>query len=136
MSYLKSILHSFTQMDIDQLRHFLKDEYTYEETTKEIFLKEIESIFEAHRNSGDTELLLYSGVCAGKTCWNCGKNGFRFVGNNSKNYTDLIFEIEEDDIKDIFSCAQFESIEKIEGLGIKADFDINTKYQNFGGSPF
>lgn len=135
-NYLQSILHYFKTMDIDQLRHFLKDEYTYEETTKEIFLNEIESIFEAHRNSGDSELLVYPGTCAGKTCENCGKKGFRFVGNNSKNYTDLIFEIEGDDIKDIYSCAEFESVEKIEGLGMKADFDINLDNQNIGDIPF
>lgn len=112
-------------MDIDKLRHFLKDEYTYEETTKEIFLYEIESIFEAHRNSGDTELLLYPGVCDGKTCENCGKKGFRFVGNKSKNYMDLIFEIEEDDIKDIFSCGEFKSNTEIPELETKASIYIH-----------
>ncbi|MBN2894048.1 MAG: hypothetical protein JXL97_19415, partial [Bacteroidales bacterium] len=93
-NYLKSILHSFTQMKIHQLRYLLKDEYTYQETTKEIFLNEVESIFEAYRNSGDTELLLYPGVCNSKTCGNCGKMGYRFVGNFSKNHMDLIFEVE------------------------------------------
>jgi hypothetical protein len=112
-------------MDIDQLRYFLKDEYTYEETTKEIFLNEIESIFEAHRNSGDTELLLYPGVCNGKTCENCGKKGYRFVGNNSKNYMDLIFEIDGDDIIDIYSCGEFKSNSEIPDLGILASIYIN-----------
>ena len=79
LTNLQSILHSFISMDIDQLRYLLKDEYTYGETTKEIFLNEVEAVFEAHRNSGDTELLLYSGVCSGKTCENCGKKGYRFV---------------------------------------------------------
>ena len=111
--------------NITMLRHFLKDEYYYEETNKEIFLNEIEAIFEAHRNSGDTELLLYQGVCAGKTCSNCGKKGFRFVGNNSKNYTDLIFEIEGDDIKDIYSCMEFKSETEIPGLGTRAFIHIN-----------
>src|SRR5680860_1481225 len=124
-TYLQSILHYFTIMDIDRLRYFLKDEYTYEETTKEIFLNEIESIFEAHRNSGDTELLLYPGVCAGKTCENCGKKGFRYVGNKSKNYMDLIFEIEEDDIKDIFSCGEFKSNAEISGLKTRASIYIH-----------
>lgn len=124
MSYLQSILHSFTQMDITILRRYLKDEYTYEETTKEIFLNEIEAIFEAHRNSGDTELWLYPGICNGKTCPNCGKKGYRFMGNNSKNYTDLIFEVEGDDIKDIYSCEEFKPNTKITGLGMRASIDI------------
>ncbi len=124
-TYKQEILSYFFSMDIDQLRYFLKDEYTYSETTKEIFLNEIESVFEAHRNSGDTELLLYPGVCNGKTCENCGKQGYRFVGNNSKNYTDLIFEIEGDDITDIYSCGEFKSEPEISGLNTKASIFIN-----------
>ena len=66
--YLKSILGYFTSMDMDSLRLHLKDEYCYQDTTKEIFLTEVESIFEAHKNSGDTDLIPYEGKCAGKIC--------------------------------------------------------------------
>ena len=124
-SYIQSILHAFFLMDITILRRYLKNEYTYEEATKEIFLNEIEAIFEAHRNSGDTELLLYPGVCNGKTCENCGKKGYRFVGNHSNNYVDLIFETEGDDIKDIYSCGEFKSDKEIPGLGTRAFIYIN-----------
>jgi hypothetical protein len=119
-------------MKISQLRYLLKDEYTYQETTKEIFLNKIESIFEAHRNSGDTELLLYPGVCAGKTCDNCGKKGYRFVGNHSKNYTDFIFEVNENDITDIYSCAEFKSETEISGLETRASVFIHLdEYASF-----
>jgi hypothetical protein len=131
-TYLQSILQYFTQMNIDQLRCLLKEEYTYQETTKEIFLNEIESIFEALRNSGDTELLLYTGICAGKTCDNCGKKGYRFVGNHSKNYLDLIFEMNGDDITDIYCCAEFKSNTEISGLGnctsVYINFDDRVSY--------
>jgi len=113
-------------MDIAKLRLYLKDEYTYEDTTKEIFLNEIESIFEAHKNSGDTELIIYKGACAGsKICDNCGKKGYRFVGNHSKNYMDLLFIMESDDIKDIFDCSYFKTDVEIEGLETKADIYFN-----------
>ena len=121
MSYIQSILSYFNSMDIANLRLHLKDEYNYEDTTKEIFLNEIEKIFEAHKDSGDTELLIYKGACAGTTCTNCGLKGFRFVGNHSKNYMDLLFEIEGDDIKDILSCSYFKPEVEIEGLQTKAD---------------
>jgi hypothetical protein len=124
-TYLKSILSYFTSMDIANLRLHLKDEYNYEDTTKEIFLNEIEKIFDAHKNSGDTELIIYNGACAGKRCENCGKKGYRFVGNHSKNYMDLLFEIEGDDIKDIFSCSYFNTEVEIEGLQTKADIYFN-----------
>lgn len=124
-NYFQSILNFFTTMDIDKLRLYLKDEYTYEDTTKEIFLNEIEEIFETHNNSGDTELLIFKGACAGKKCPNCGLKGYRFVGNHSKNYMDLLFEIEGDDIKDIFECSYFKPDVEIEGLETKEHIYIN-----------
>lgn len=124
-SYLQSILSNFASMNIDNLRLFLKDEILYQDTTKEIFLNEIESIFEAHKNSEDTELIICKGKCAGKTCENCGKQGYRFVGNKSKNYFDLLFEMIGDDITDIYSCAQFNTFDEIDKLGTKAEVEIN-----------
>jgi hypothetical protein len=123
-------------MDIGRLRYFLKYEYTYEDTTQKIFLDEMERIFDSFRNTGDTELLLYNGACVGKTCENCGMNGYRFVGNISKNYLDLIFEIEGNDIKDIFECVQFETDVDIERLGIKADIDVDLDEKNINQIPF
>jgi hypothetical protein len=122
-------------MDIAKLRLQLKDEYTYDETTKEIFLKEIESVFEAQRNLGDTELIVYEGACIGKKCDNCGKRGYRFVGNHSRSYIDLLFEIEEDEIKDITACAKFKTVVRIADLGIKFDIDVDLDAQ-INGIPF
>ena len=124
-SYLQFILSNFASMNIDNLRLILNDKYLYQDTTKEIFLNEIESFFEAHKNSEDTELIIYKGKCAGKTCENCGKQGYRFVGNKSKNYFDLLFEMNGDDITDICSCPQFNANEEIDNLGEKGEIEIN-----------
>lgn len=124
-TYIQLILRFFSSMDIENLRLFLNDEYTYQDTTKEIFLNEIEVVFNAHKHFGDTELLIYKGKCAGETCENCGKKGFRFVGNKSKNFLDLIFETEGNEIKDIYSCSFFKSRVKIDDLGSKAYLYIN-----------
>ena len=124
-SYLQSILNCFASMDIDNLRLYLKDEYTYQDTTKEIFLKEVSTIFTSCQKLKDTELIIYKGKCGGRTCDNCGKPGYRFVGNVSKNYFDLLFETEGDDIKDIYHCEQFKIFERIEDLGTRANIEIN-----------
>jgi hypothetical protein len=124
-NYIQSILSYFSSLDIDNLRLYLKDEYSYQDTTKEIFLSRVNAIFEAHKDSGDTELIIYKGECGGKQCENCGKKGFRFVGNRSGNYMDLLFETEGDNIKDIYYCVQFKTDVEIENLGTKADIYIN-----------
>jgi hypothetical protein len=69
-TYKQRILSFFTSMDIDKLRIFLKDEYTYQNNTKDTFLNEIEDVFEAHKNSGDTELIIYKGACVKKQFYN------------------------------------------------------------------
>jgi len=45
-TYLLALLSCFSSMDINKLRIILKDKYSYQNTTKEIFLKEIEAIFQ------------------------------------------------------------------------------------------
>ena len=121
----ETILSYFTSIDIAKLRLYLKDDYTYQDTSKELFLNEIEAIFDAHKNSGDTELLIYKGACGSQICENCGKKGFRFVGNHSRNYTDLLFVTEGDDINDIYSCEQFKTDAETDDLGTRAYIYIN-----------
>lgn len=124
-SYLSRILNCFKSMDIGRLRQDLNENYNYQDTTQEIFLNEVEKIFEALNYSDDTELIIYPGKCDGKMCVNCGKKGYRFVGNQSKNYFDLLFETDGDDIKDIYHCEQFKIFDHIEGLGTRAEIEIN-----------
>lgn len=123
-SYIKTILQSISAMDIEILRHYLKKEYTYEEATKDVFLEKMEAIFEKHRGAGDAKLLYYPGACTSETCPNCGNRGYRFVGNQTRNYLDLLFETEGDNITDIYSCSQFSSDEELQNLGSKSIIDV------------
>jgi len=127
-----AILSFFASLNIDKLRFYLKEEYSYQNTTKEIFLIKIEKIFDDFKNSGDTELIRILGACASKSCPNCGMKGSRFVGNHSGNYLDLIFDETADNIKDIFYCSEFEPFTKTEGSGKKYsiyfDMDNDVKF--------
>jgi hypothetical protein len=120
-TYFQAILSYFASLDIASLRIHLKEEYSYQDSTKLIFLSKLEKVFNKFKSSGDTELLIYPGACAGKGCDNCDVKGYRFVGNNSKNYMDLLFEVAAGDIIDIIDCPHFETEVEILGLGTKAD---------------
>ena len=126
-TYLKTILIYFQTMDIEMLRLHLKDEYSYQNTTKEIFLDKLQGVFEDYKNSGETILLMRKGECISESsvCKNCGKSGYRFIGNNKGVYIDFIFEIEGDDIKDIYDCSTFETHKKTEHSGFQAYIYIN-----------
>lgn len=125
-NYSEIILQAISSMDMDRLQFYLNEEYSYQDAPKEVFLRELEKLFDEHKKLGDTELLIYEGKCAGRGCENCNKNGFRFIGNHSRNYLDLIFTVEGDDVKDIFECLRFKTTEYHEELQSKSSIDINT----------
>lgn len=124
-TYLQTLLNCFTEIDIEKLRFYLKEDYSYQDTTKEVFLTEIERIFNAHKNAGDTQLLIYKGQCGSNECNNCGKGGYRFIGNQSKNYLDLLFITEGDDVTDIFDCGTFKTDEDTGELNSSSFIYIN-----------
>ena len=122
--YIPTILSYFASLDIASLRMHLK-EYSYQDTTKFIFLSKLDQVFIKFKKAGDTELLIYPCACAGKACDNCGVKGYRFVGNHSKNYIDLLFVIISDDIRDIFYCSSFNPDVKLDGLQRKESIFID-----------
>jgi len=103
-SYHKLILTYFSKLDIDGLKLHLKDGYSYQDTTKEIFLEKIEEIFTSLKTAGDTELIICKGTCCSEECDNAGKTGYLMIGNQSRSHISLIFELDNDDIKDIYQC--------------------------------
>jgi len=121
-SYIQTILNAFVSMDIETLRLYLKDEYSYEDTTKEIFLNEIERLFKRRKNAGDTKLLIYEGTCNDD---NCIKRCYRFIGNRSRNYIDLIFITKKNDIINIFSCEKFKPDDPLKNLKYKYEIEIH-----------
>ncbi|MEJ7673741.1 MAG: hypothetical protein WKF59_13850 [Chitinophagaceae bacterium] len=102
----EAIIKSFSKMDIAMLELILDDSKTYQDATKEIFLQKLNDVFIEFKSSNDNSLIAFSGKCISDTC-NKGCKGYSFVGNNSKNHTDFIFEEMETDYKDIYHCSHF-----------------------------
>lgn len=122
--YLQSILSAIQHFDIDQLDFLLNDTYTYQDTTKDVFLAAFKKVFAQFNNDGDTALNYTAGACGSKSCGNCGKRGYRFVGNHSNSYINLIFEELEGDVKDIFECYSFNSLTEEDTLTYRISLDI------------
>lgn len=121
------IVKAFAEMNITALEIFLDDTKTYQDATKEVFLEKLEELFLAHKNIGDDYLIYYPGKCGAEhsRCDNCGKTGYRFVGNHSNNYFDFIFELAGQNISDIYDCSRFETTEIIKNLESKASLDFD-----------
>ena len=135
-SYLQTILNSFTTLDIKSLESHLKRNFTYEDTTADIFLREIGKIFNNAKQSGDTRLIIYEGKCGGTNCPSCGKKGYRFIGDRSLNYLDLIFDGEGDDITDIYTCQHFIAQDATISINYQHEFEIaQDEYVTFNNTP-
>ncbi len=94
------------------LEILLDESKTYQDARKEIFLEKVNDAFSKLKENDDTFLLSYKGVCNSEACPNKGCRGYSFVGNNSKNHIDLIFDELDDDINDIYHCNGFETNDK------------------------
>jgi hypothetical protein len=131
-SNLNLILSGFASMNIEVLDANLKDEYSYQDTTKDVFLNELEKLFNEYKSQGDTSFTIYKGKCSGEGCTGCGKNGFRFVGNVSRNYFSILFIADDAGIvTDIYECHEFvadlmvENLESSNWIYIYVDDRIN-----------
>lgn len=102
------IIESFQKMDSAMLEILLDDNKTYQDAAKDMFLEKLNKAFSEFKEKGDTFLFSYKGFCNSNECNNKGCSGYSFVGNNSKNYIDFIFQETENEINDIFHCNGFE----------------------------
>lgn len=104
----KIILKYFCEMNIDMLELALDDDTTYQEVTKELFLKKLSRLFDLFKDANDTSLLPFKGTCTADIC-NKGCTGFAFVGNASKKHASFIFEGDETAVTDIYVCNSFKT---------------------------
>lgn len=106
-SQLDAVLYFMQRMDEDMLKLILEDCYTYQDLDKRTFLKKLTNVFDAFEEEGNTFLNIYEGKCNFAACSNNNCKGFSFVGNQSNDYMDLIIEIREDKVFDIYECYDF-----------------------------
>jgi hypothetical protein len=118
------IVESFQKMDSTMLEILLDESRTYQDATKEVFLEKLNEAFSNLRDNGDTLLSSNKGFCNSNECSNKGCKGYSFVGNKSKKHIDLIFEELDDEVKDIYHCSGFETIDKSVETGNLIYIDI------------
>ena len=92
------LIKAIQKLDIEMFKEFYLNVEDYKHSRKLYFLRDLELAFSKFRKLGDTVIVPNLGSCGG--C-NKGCYGYQFVGNNSKNYFDLVFEKEADKIMHI-----------------------------------
>ena len=98
-----ALLYFLQRLDIANVSNFLDDTRTYQNFEKFLFIEKLRDVLDELIQEGDTYLNSYAGVCNSKTCnFNC--KGFSFVGHQSENYFDLIIDIKDGVVLDIYEC--------------------------------
>ena len=123
---VEAMLYFLQSLDIDMVSSVLEDTRTYQDFAKPLFIKKLDNALDKFIEAGDTYLNRYKGSCDSKSCnYNC--KGYSFIGNNSGNYFDLIIEVKDELVNDIYECLSFkcedEGIHKNENILIdKSDY--------------
>ena len=102
-----AVLYFLQRLDIEMVSSVLEDNRTYQNFTKPIFIKKLEDALDEFIEAGDTYLNRYEGLCNSKSC-NYKCKGFSFVGNKSGNYFDLIIDVKDGAVDDIYECFSFQ----------------------------
>lgn len=121
-SQVDAVLHFLQRLDINMIILILEDNRTYQNFEKSLFIKKLDVAMDEFIVAGDTYLNRYKGFCNSKSC-NYKCKGYSFVGNNSNNYFDLIFDIQDGVINDIYECINFKCV--IQGINKSGHIEID-----------
>ena len=101
-----AVLYFFQHMDISMLKMVLDDDHTYQDFEKKEFLKKLEYAFTALQEAGNTYLNRYEGFCNSEEC-NFKCKGYSFGGNVTHDYLDVIVDVRENRVFDLYECEKF-----------------------------
>jgi len=107
-SQAEAVIYFIQKLDIEMVDTLLDNSIEYQDMRKDIFISKFGHAMNEFIEAGDTFLNTSKGFCDSIIC-NYKCSGFSFVGNNSGKFIDLIIEIEEGKIVDIYECTEFKT---------------------------
>ena len=108
-SQLDAVLYFMQRLDSGMLKLILEDYYNYQDYDKKTFLRKLSYVFDEFHDKGNTYLNVFEGKCNSSVCTNLNCEGFSFVGNKTNHYMDLIIQIKESKVSDIYECYDFQN---------------------------
>ena len=105
-THADAVIHFIKNLDIDMVDDLLNEKYTYQELKKNIFILQFSVAFDEFITAGDTQLKVSKGFCNELIC-NYQCSGYRFSSPKSGLYFDLIIDIKDGQVTDIYECKSF-----------------------------
>lgn len=115
------------EMNTDALYYLLDVDRTYQDWQRNEFILKLARVMKKFEAAGDTYLNAVQGACGG-SC-SKGQNGYLFIGNNSKNYMNLLFVEDELQITDLYECSLFRT--QFENLKLQKRYYIDNRIIDF-----
>jgi hypothetical protein len=117
-SQADAVIHYIKHLDIQMIETLLDDKLTYQDFPKSTFIHKFDVAFNEFIQSGDSELDISNGFCSVFVCNNqC--SGYRFSSKSSGLYFDLIIDIEDGQVNDIYECSSF--------FCLSSDYNVNKR---------
>jgi hypothetical protein len=117
-----AVVYFLQQLDIEMVNDILDDGRTYQDFPKAMFIHKLSEAFEKFKSLGNSSLSINKGRCDSIKCsYECP--GFRFIGNHSNAFFELIFIHEEGIIQDIYECVDFKAEKTNPDLGMRIFID-------------
>ncbi len=117
-----AVLYFIRKLDVGMVSDLLDDKRSYQDMPKFRFINKLEIAFDMFIDAGDTWLEHSEGCCDSTDC-NFKSSGYRFVGSTSRMYMDLIVEVKDGMVLDIYECTQFLCSTPLEILSTRVRID-------------
>ena len=103
-----TVIYFIQQLDIEMVDSLLDDSLEYQDMRKDIFINKFGHAMNEFIEAGDTFLFATKGFCNSVIC-NFQCMGYSFVGNNSGHFLDMIIEVEDGKVIDMYECTHFKT---------------------------
>jgi hypothetical protein len=117
-----AVLYFIRKLDVGMVSDLLDDKRSYQDMPKFRFINKLEVALDKFIDAGDTWLEHSEGCCDSTDC-NFKSSGYRFVGNTSRMYMDLIVEVKDGMAVDIYECTQFLCTAPFENISTRVRID-------------
>jgi hypothetical protein len=121
------VLKCIQEMNVSILYYLLDVERTYQDWKRNEFILKLDRVMAQFEADGDTYLNAIQGNCGG-SC-SKGQNGYLFIGNNSKNYMNLLFVEEELQLTDLYECSLFRT--RFDNIELNTRYYIDNRMADF-----
>lgn len=108
----EAVIYYIQEMDVDMIDLILDKDKSYQDMPKSDFIEKLTNAIDIFKHNKNNKLIDYTGFCNNELCTNKCKNGYSFIGNHSKHIMNIILEVTNGNVQNLYECHDFMIFEK------------------------